>query len=97
MKEHLSISSKGQITLPAAMRQALGLEGQAIVTAEIRDGRIVLAPAMLVETEIWPDADVAAWDAADTFGPGERQALAAAVAPPERRKRAAGRGHGRDR
>lgn len=80
MKEVLTISQKGQITLPAAMRQALGLQGQALVTAETRDGRIVLSPAMVVETEIWRDADVAAWSAADTFAPGEQDALRAALA-----------------
>lgn len=79
MKEHLVVSSKGQITLPAAMRQALGLKGHAIVTAEATGGRIVLAPAMVVETEIWPDSDVAAWSAADEFAPGERDKLQQAV------------------
>lgn len=78
MKENLFISSKGQITLPAAMRQALGLSGNAMVTAEEKDGRIVLSPAMVVETEVWSDADIAAWDAADAFASGEREALEAA-------------------
>ena len=80
MKEFLTISPKGQITLPAAMRQALGLQGQSLVTAETRDGRIVLSPAMVVETEVWNEADVAAWDAADTFAQGEQDALRAALA-----------------
>jgi bifunctional DNA-binding transcriptional regulator/antitoxin component of YhaV-PrlF toxin-antitoxin module len=97
MKEHLSISSKGQITLPAAMRQALGLDAPAIVTAELREGRIVLSPAMVVETEIWADTDVAAWDEADTFAPGERQALEAALAAPTRRGKGPGRGPGHGR
>ncbi len=82
MKEVLTVSPKGQITLPAAMRQALGLkgQGQVLVTAETRDGRIVLSPAMVVETEMWNEADVAAWNAADTFVPGEQDALRAALA-----------------
>lgn len=97
MKENLFISSKGQITLPAAMRQALGLHGNAIVTAEQKDGRIVLAPAMVVETEVWRDEDIQAWAQADAFGPGEREALdtrlrARAAAP---RKPAAARPPGR--
>lgn len=87
MKDNLFVSSKGQITLPAAMRQALGLHGNAIVTAEEIDGRIVLSPAMVVETETWPDADVAAWDAADAFAPGERKALQAAVKTSAKRGR----------
>lgn len=80
MKDLLTISSKGQITLPAAMRQALGLKGNAVLTAEAKDGRIVLAPAMVVETETWTEADVAAWDAADEFPAGEREALQGALA-----------------
>jgi AbrB family looped-hinge helix DNA binding protein len=79
MKENLFVSAKGQITLPAAMRQALGLSGNAIVTAEEKDGRIVLTPAMVVETEIWSDADVQAWAGADEFQPGEREALEASL------------------
>jgi len=79
MKEHLVISSKGQITLPAAMRRALGLQGHAVVTAEARDGRIILSPAMVVETELWSDTDVAAWDADDAFAPGERAQLERAL------------------
>ncbi|NWG30735.1 MAG: AbrB/MazE/SpoVT family DNA-binding domain-containing protein [Rhodocyclaceae bacterium] len=75
MKENLFVSSKGQITLPAAMRQALGLTGNSILTAETKDGRIILSPAMVVETEIWADDEIAAWDAADDFAPGEREAL----------------------
>ena len=90
MKENLFVSSKGQITLPSAMRQALGLHGNAIVTAEEKDGRIVLTPAMVVETELWPDDEVQAWARADEFQPGERQALQASLRPPaeeQRRKR----------
>lgn len=99
-KEHLIISSKGQITLPAAMRRALGLTGHAIVTAEARDGRIVLSPAMGVETESWSDAQIRAWDAAEEFGPGARESLRARLAraragPAPGRPADPGRGPGR--
>ena len=86
MKENLVVSSKGQITLPAAMRQALGLRGSSIVTAEERDGRIVLVPAMVVETEVWSEADVQAWAVADMFKPAEREALQAKLREPGRGK-----------
>ena len=76
MKQNLIVSSKGQITLPAAMRRALGLHGNAIVTAEQQGGRIVLVPAMVVETEVYSDEDVRAWERADAFALGEREALA---------------------
>ena len=86
MKENLLVSGKGQITLPAAMRRALGLEANTIVTAEQQGGRIVLMPAIVVETEIFDKADVAAWDEADRFDPGEREALEARLAPARRAK-----------
>lgn len=87
MKENLLVSGKGQITLPAAMRRALGLGANTIVTAEQQGGRIVLMPAMVVETEIFSEPDVAAWDAADRFGRGEREALEARLEPARRGKR----------
>ena len=81
MKTSLIVSSKGQITLPAAMRRAIGLSGNAIVTAEQQGGRIVLTPAMVVETETYADADIQAWLRDDRFAPGEREALTSALAP----------------
>jgi antitoxin PrlF len=77
LKENLVISPRGQITLPAAMRRALGLSGNAVVTAEEREGKIVLTPAVVVETESYSDAAIAAWDKADAFRPGEHTQLKA--------------------
>ena len=39
------ISSKGQITLPKAIRQALGLEESSVVEFELTDGGALLTPA----------------------------------------------------
>ncbi len=82
MKENLIVSAKGQITLPATMRRALGLDGNAMVTAEQQGGRIVLVPAMVVETEVYSDAEVRTWVQDDSFAPGEREALARELARP---------------
>lgn len=94
MKENLIVSSKGQITLPAAMRRALGLDGNAIVTAEQQGGRIVLMPAMVVETQVFSDAEIAQWEQLDSFKPGERAALARKLAKrpaaPSKKPRAGG-------
>ncbi len=76
MKDHLIVSGKGQITLPASMRKLLGLAANSIVTAEQQDGRIVLTPAVVVETTRYSDAEIAAWDKDDAFAPRERAALA---------------------
>lgn len=84
MKASLIVSSKGQITLPAAMRRAMGLAGNAVVTAEQQAGRIVLTPAMVIETESFSDADIAAWARDDRFAPGEREALQRSLAKRKR-------------
>jgi antitoxin PrlF len=75
MKENLIVSDRGQITLPAAMRKSLGLARSAVLTAEQVGGRIVLTPAVVIETETYSDAQIAEWDRADEFKRGERAAL----------------------
>ena len=76
MKENLVVSDRGQITLPAAMRKSLGIGKSSVVTAEAVDGRIVLTPAVVLETERYTDEQVREWDRADAFGKGERAKLA---------------------
>ena len=75
MKANLIVSSRGQVTLPASMRKRLGLQGDAVMTAEEQGGRIILTPAIVMETDVYSDAQIAAWDAADSLGDDERQAL----------------------
>lgn len=75
MKENLIVSDKGQITLPAAMRRSLGLAKSSVLTAEQVGGKIVLTPAVVLETELYSDEQIAEWDRADRFKKGERQRL----------------------
>lgn len=75
MKENLVISDKGQITLPVTMRKSLGLAKSAVLTAEQVGGKIVLTPAVVLETELYSDEQVAEWDRVDTFRNNERQQL----------------------
>lgn len=77
MKENLVISGKGQITLPAAMRKSLGLGKSAVITAEQVGGKIVLTPAVVLETDLYTDEQIAEWDRADAFAPGEAERLSA--------------------
>jgi AbrB family looped-hinge helix DNA binding protein len=76
MKESLVVSDRGQITLPAAMRKSLGIGKSSVVTAEEVDGRIVLTPAVVLETERYSDEQIREWDRADAIGKGERAKLA---------------------
>ena len=75
MKENLVISDRGQITLPSAMRKSLGLGKSAVITAEQVGGKIVLTPAVVLETEHYTDEQVREWDRADEFGKAERSRL----------------------
>jgi antitoxin PrlF len=72
MKESLVISDRGQITLPAAMRKSLGLGKNSVVTVEAIAGKIVLSPAIVLETEAYTDTQVMEWNRADAFGKDER-------------------------
>lgn len=58
------------------MRRSLGLGKSAVVTAEQIGGRIVLTPAVVLETELYTDEQVREWDREDAFGKGERARLA---------------------
>lgn len=79
MKENLMITDKGQITLPAWMRRSLGLGKSTVLTVEQVGGKIVLTPAVVLETELYTDEEVAEWDRADAFTKDERQKLASKV------------------
>ena len=85
-KENLILSERGQITLPAAMRKALGLRGNAVLTAEQVAGKIVLTPAVVIETELFGEAQVAEWDRADAFAEGERERLLEKLKPKKKRR-----------
>ena len=40
-----TVTSKGQITLPKTVRDALGLQKSAVVVFEVREGEAILRPA----------------------------------------------------
>jgi len=75
MRESLTVSGRGQITLPASMRKRLGIEAGGVLIAEEREGDIVLRPAAVLEIETYSDADVARWDAEDRLDDAERTAI----------------------
>lgn len=75
MRESLTVSGRGQITLPANMRKRLGIEAGGVLIAEEREGDIVLRPAAVLEIETYSDADIARWDAEDRLDDAERIAI----------------------
>ena len=77
----LVVSSRGQITLPAATRQRLGIRGGDVVILEDRDNEIVLKPGVVLEVEHYTDAQIAQWDEADKLDAEDRIRVQDAVAP----------------
>jgi antitoxin PrlF len=73
MTTTLAVSPKGQITLPAGLRKKYGIEPGGLVNLVEKDGRLVLAPAVAVEIEIYSDEDIARWEKESKWAPGEKE------------------------
>lgn len=65
MKETLIVSSRGQVTLPAALRKRVGIKEGSAVIIEDRGSELVLKPAAVLEIEMYSDRQIAEWDNAD--------------------------------
>ena len=81
MPDTLIVSSRGQITLPAAIRKRLGIKGGDAVLVERRDGEIVLKPGVVHEIQHYSDEQIAQWDADDKLDPHERARLLKTASP----------------
>ncbi|MCY4427885.1 MAG: AbrB/MazE/SpoVT family DNA-binding domain-containing protein [Halieaceae bacterium] len=79
MPETLVVSSRGQITLPAATRKRLGIKGGDVVILEDRGNEIVLKPGIVLEVQHYSDDQIAQWDAEDQLGEHERRRILDAV------------------
>jgi AbrB family looped-hinge helix DNA binding protein len=71
----LMVSSRGQITLPAEMRKDLGIEPGSAVIVEASGGELRLKPATVLETQVYSDDQIAAWDQADALSDQERNQI----------------------
>jgi antitoxin PrlF len=75
LREVLTVSSRGQITLPAEMRRHMGIEPGGAVIVEDCGGELRLKPAAVLEVELYSDEDIAEWDQADALSDQERQQI----------------------
>ena len=80
MPATLVVSSRGQITLPAATRKRMGIKGGDVVILEDRGGEIVLKPGVVLEIQSYDDDRIAQWDADDRLDDDERRRILKAVA-----------------
>lgn len=75
MKETLTVSRRGQITLPAAIRKRAGITEGGTVIIEDRGDELVLRPAAVFEIEMYSDRQIESWDKADRLTTTEKAAL----------------------
>lgn len=75
MQATLTITSRGVVTLPAKLRQALGLKADDQLIAETTPEGLLLRPAVTLPIELYSDARIAEFDE----GEAELQALMSAA------------------
>ena len=80
MRENLTVSNRGQITLPVGLRKKLGIAAGGTVIAEERNGEVVLRPAVVLEVEMYSDEDIARWDEEDRLDDAGRRKILAKLA-----------------
>lgn len=81
MKSTLVVTTRGQITLPAALRKSMGIQGGGVVTVEEQGGRLILSPAAVMEVEMYSDEQVRHWVKEDVIKPGDKAKLARKAGP----------------
>lgn len=54
----VQLSSRGQVTLPAPVRKALGLHSGDAFRVQVMDGRVVLEPVEVLPVELYTDERV---------------------------------------
>ena len=65
MKTTLTITSRGVVTLPAKLRQALGLKADDQLIAETTPEGLLLRPAVMLPIEIYSDKRIREFDEAE--------------------------------
>lgn len=65
MKTTLTVTSRGVITLPAKLRQALGLKADDQLIAETTPEGLLLRPAVMLPLEIYSDRRIREFDEAE--------------------------------
>ncbi|HSD43957.1 MAG TPA: AbrB/MazE/SpoVT family DNA-binding domain-containing protein [Burkholderiales bacterium] len=65
MKTTLTVTRRGVVTLPAKLRQALGIKGDDQLIAETTPEGLLLRPAVTLPIEIYTDERIREFDAAE--------------------------------
>ena len=83
LREVLTVSSRGQITLPAEMRRHLGIEPGGAVIVEDFGGELRPKPAAVLDVELFSDEAIAECDQADAVTDQERQQILKRLQAPQ--------------
>jgi antitoxin PrlF len=75
MRETLIVSSRGQVTLPAALRKRAGIKEGSAVIIEERGNELVLKPAAVFEIEMYSAQQIADWTDADKMTVQEKKTI----------------------
>jgi antitoxin PrlF len=75
MRQTLIVSNRGQLTLPASLRKRFGIKDGGAIILEEREHELVLKPAMVLEVEMYTEAQMSAWDKADRLDLAEQQSV----------------------
>ncbi|MBI2741933.1 MAG: AbrB/MazE/SpoVT family DNA-binding domain-containing protein [Rhodospirillales bacterium] len=65
MKTTLTVTDRGTITLPAKLRRQLGIKADDQLIAEATPEGLLLRPAVTLPVEMYSDARIAEFDAAE--------------------------------
>ena len=84
MSETLVVSSRGQITLPAALRKRLGIKEGDVVIIEERGNEVLLKPGAVFEIGVYSEGEIADWDKADELSEKERGEIVKRLGTPKR-------------
>lgn len=77
MNELLTVSARGQVTLPATLRRKLGLKGGDVLVLESRGERIVLRPQAVFDR--YDDDQIEQWVVEDRLDGDERRRIVEAL------------------
>ncbi len=69
------VSKRGQITLPAEVRKALGLKTGDTLVVRVEEGRIILEPAVVLPVELYSDERLAEFEESARVSPEELAAF----------------------
>lgn len=73
MNELLTVSARGQVTLPATLRRRLGLRGGDVLVLESQGEHIVLRPQTAFDR--YDDDQIEQWDVEDRLDGDERRRI----------------------